>query len=110
MKMVIAIVQGKDGEVIQRALNSRGFHATVINSVGGFLGERNLTMLIGVQESYLADLIRIIRENCHARVRYVNPLLPILEPAEFHVPDPVEVQVGGATLFVLGVERYERIA
>jgi uncharacterized protein YaaQ len=39
----------------------------------------------------------------------VNPLLPIMEPGEFYVPNPVEVQVGGATVFVLNVRHSERI-
>ena len=110
MKIVIAVVQGSDGDGLMRALLGGGFHATQIDSAGAFLGERNATLLIGVQELYVADVLRIIRENSHARVRYVNPLLPILEPVEFHIPGPVEVEVGGATVFVLAVERYERIA
>jgi uncharacterized protein YaaQ len=69
-----------------------------------------VTLLLGVQEAYLADVIRIARQHSHARTHYVNPLMPILEPAEFFVPSPVEVQVGGATIFVLNVERYERVA
>jgi uncharacterized protein YaaQ len=35
--------------------------------------------------------------------------LPIMEPGEFYMPSPVEVQVGGATVFVLPIVRYERI-
>lgn len=109
MKLVIAVVQEKDADGLLRALTDRGFRATRVNSSGGFLRERNVTLLIGVQESYVADVVRIIRQNCHARTQFVNPLMPILEPGEFYVASPVEVQVGGATVFVLGVERYERI-
>jgi uncharacterized protein YaaQ len=69
-----------------------------------------VTLLIGVQEAYLADVQRIIKENCHARTQFVNPLMPIMEPGEFYMSQPVEVLVGGATVFVLKVERYERIA
>lgn len=109
MKLVIAVVQEKDADGLLRALTDRGFRATRVNSSGGFLRERNVTLLIGVQESYVTDVVRIIRQNCHARTQFVNPLMPILEPGEFYVASPVEVQVGGATVFVLGVERYERI-
>jgi uncharacterized protein YaaQ len=110
MKLVVAVVQAKDADGLVRALTERGFQATQINSAGGFLRESNVTLLIGVQETYVAEVMRIVRQHCHARLRYVNPLMPILEPAEFHVPSPVEVQVGGATIFVLAVERYERVA
>ena len=110
MKLVVAVVQAKDAEAVVGALTERGFHATQINSAGGFLRESNVTLLLGVQDTYVAEVVRIIRRHSHARTRYVNPLMPILEPAEFYVPSPVEVQVGGATIFVLAVERYERVA
>ncbi len=110
MKLVIAVVQAKDAEGLVQALVDRGFQTTQVNSAGGFLRESNVTLMIGVQEAYVAEVVRIIRQSCHARTRYVNPLMPIVEPAEFYVPSPVEVQVGGATIFVLDVERYERVA
>ncbi len=110
MKLVVAVVQAKDADALVQALTERGFGATEIDSAGGFLRESNVTLLVGVQETYVAEVLRIIRRTCHARTRFVNPLMPIMEPAEFYVPDPVEVQVGGATVFVLGVERYERVA
>lgn len=109
MKLVIAVVQAKDAEVLVGALTTRGFRATQINSAGGFLRERNVTLLIGVQEEYVADVLRTVRQSCHARTQFVNPLMPIVEPGEFYIPSPIEVRVGGATVFVLGIERYERI-
>jgi uncharacterized protein YaaQ len=109
MKLVIAVVQGTDAEPLLAALTHRGFRATQINSAGGFLRERNVTLLIGVQDEHVAEVQEIVRGNCHSRSRYVNPLMPIVEPGEFYIPHPVEVLVGGATLFVLSVERYERL-
>jgi uncharacterized protein YaaQ len=53
--------------------------------------------------------MQIIRENCSSRTQYVNPLMPILEPGDHFLASPVEVLIGGATLFVLRVSRYERI-
>lgn len=110
MKLIVAVVQGNDADNLLRALTARGFRATQVNSAGGFLRESNVTLLVGVQEEYTADVLRIVKQNCHSRTRFVNPLMPIMEPGEFYVANPVEVQVGGATVFVLGVERYERIA
>lgn len=109
MKLVVAVVQAKDAETLLRALTARGFRATQINSAGGFLRESNVTLLVGVQGAYVADVLRIVRQSCHARTQFVNPLMPIMEPGEFYVASPIEVQVGGATVFVLDVERYERI-
>jgi uncharacterized protein YaaQ len=109
MKLVIAVVQGNDAEALLDALTRRGFRATQINSAGGFLRERNVTLMVGVAEEHVLEVQEIVRSNCHSRTRFVNPLMPIVEPGEFYVPNPVEVLVGGATMFVVAVERYERL-
>jgi len=109
MKLVITVVQGKDAEPLLEALTRRGYRATQINSAGGFLRESNVTLLIGVQDALVPDVQDVVRENCQSRTRFVNPLMPIVEPGEFYVPNPVEVLVGGATMFVVPVERYERL-
>ncbi|MGB3328242.1 MAG: cyclic-di-AMP receptor [Thermomicrobiales bacterium] len=109
MKLVIAVVQGSDVERLLGALVSRGFRATQINSSGGFLREQNVTLLVGVEDEQVATVREVVRQNCHARTRFVNPLMPIVEPGEYYAPSPVEVLVGGATLFVLNVSRHERL-
>ncbi len=109
MKLVIAVVQGNDAEPLLAALVKQGFRATQINSAGGFLRERNVTLLIGVADDKVDTVREIVRNNCHSRTRFVNPLMPIVEPGEFYIPSPVEVLVGGATIFVVNVERYERL-
>lgn len=109
MKLVIVVVQGSDVERLLDALVSRGFRATQINSSGGFLREQNVTLLVGVDEDDVPAVREIVRQNCHARTRFVNPLMPIVEPGEFYAPSPIEVLVGGATLFVLDIARFERI-
>lgn len=109
MKLVVAVVQGKDVEGLMNALRDAGYRATQINSSGGFLRENNVTIMTGVNDPQVPDVFRLIRENCYTRTQYVNPLLPIMEPGEFYMPSPVEVQVGGATVFVLPIVRYERI-
>lgn len=109
MKLVVAVVQGKDAEGLMNALREQNYRATQINSAGGFLRENNVTIMTGVDDGQVPDVFRLIRENCYTRTQYVNPLLPIMEPGEFYMPSPVEVQVGGATVFVLPVVRFERI-
>lgn len=108
MKLVIAVVQDKDVDVLLSALVAADFRATQVNSSGGFLRERNVTLLIGVDDGDVPRVRRIIQENCHSRTHFVNPLMPIVEPGESLLPAPVEVPVGGATVFVLGVQRFER--
>jgi uncharacterized protein YaaQ len=109
MKLVIAVIQGTDAEGLLEAITERGFRATQINSSGGFLRESNVTLLIGVQEQDVPEVQNLVRQNCHSRTRFVNPLMPFIEPGEYYVPNPIEVLVGGATMFVVSIERYERI-
>ncbi|HWV25417.1 MAG TPA: cyclic-di-AMP receptor [Thermomicrobiales bacterium] len=109
MKLVIVVVQGTDAEALLRAVMERGFRATQINSSGGFLRESNVTLLIGVQEEYVPEIQELVRQNCHSRTRFINPLMPIVEPGEYYIPNPVEVLVGGATVFVVPIERYVRL-
>jgi uncharacterized protein YaaQ len=62
-----------------------------------------------VEDARVDVALKIIRENCHERSRYLTPVPPIAEPGEFFMAYPVEVQVGGATVFVVSVDSFEKI-
>ena len=109
VKLVLAIVQDEDANALSESLLAERFGLTRINTAGGFLREGNVSFLLGVEEEKLGQLLSIIRRNCVTRTQYVNPLPPIMEPGEFYMPYPVEVQVGGATVFVFDVERFEQL-
>jgi uncharacterized protein YaaQ len=110
MKLILTVVQDKDGDGLLAALLEAGYRVTQIDSSGGFLREANATFLIGVDDTDVDRVLRIIKQNCYTRTQYVNPLLPIMEPGEFYMPNPVEVQVGGAAVFICNVVRYERVS
>lgn len=109
MRMIFAVIQGRDADRLIAALTQNGYRATQINSAGGFLRESNVTVLVGVEESQVPDVLRILKQNCYTRTQYMNPLMPVMEPGEFYMPNPIEVQVGGAAVFSLRVVRFERI-
>ena len=109
VKLIVAIVHGEDAGPLVEALLHKEFRATRLQSSGGFLRESNTTILVGVEDSDVEAALDVIRDNCHARTQVVNPLPPIMEPGEFFMPYPVEVEMGGATVFVVPVERFERI-
>lgn len=101
MRLVIAVVQRQDAGELISALTERKYRVTRISSEGGFLREGNVTLLIAVEDMAVDPLLRLIREHCYTRTRYVSPLPPVAESGEFYPPSPIEVQVGGATIFVL---------
>ena len=82
---------------------------TRVASSGGFLQQGNSTLLIGVDDERVSEVLEMIRANCRERSRYLTPVPPMVEPGELFMPYPVEVQVGGATVFVLPVESFEKI-
>ncbi|MBI3537615.1 MAG: cyclic-di-AMP receptor [Chloroflexi bacterium] len=108
MKLVIAIVQSDDSGGLLDALRDENFSATMVSSTGGFLREGNATIYAGVQDDQVEKVLELIKENCTTRTQLVNPLPPVMEPGELYLAQPVEVQVGGATVFVLEVARFEK--
>ncbi|WNB92054.1 cyclic-di-AMP receptor [Bacillus sp. NEB1478] len=108
MKMIIAVVQDKDSSRLQDALVEKDYRATKLATTGGFLKAGNTTFMIGVEDAQIEDVMDIIRENCKSRNQMVAPVSPMGGNADAYVPYPVEVEVGGATVFVLPVESFQQ--
>jgi uncharacterized protein YaaQ len=108
MKMIIAVVQDKDSSRLQDALVEKNYRATKLATTGGFLKAGNTTFMIGVEDAQIDDVMEIIRENCKSRNQMVAPVSPMGGNADAYVPYPVEVEVGGATVFVLPVESFQQ--
>ncbi len=104
MKLILAIVQHQDASSLVDALTEQGFRVTRLSSQGGFLREGNVTLMLSVDDGQVNYVIKTVREHCSTRTRYVSPMPPIAESGEFYPPAPLEVQVGGATIFVLKAE------
>jgi uncharacterized protein YaaQ len=109
VKLIVAVVHNEDAKTFIDALLAREFRATWLHSSGGFLKQSNATILIGVENEKVDEVIALIREHCHSRTQTVSPIPPIMEPGEFFLPYPLEVEVGGAVVFVLPVDRFERL-
>ncbi|HEY3072694.1 MAG TPA: cyclic-di-AMP receptor [Candidatus Limnocylindrales bacterium] len=109
MKLVVAVVHNEDAGALVDALLEREHRATRLHSSGGFLKQSNATILVGIDDDRVEEVVDIIRANCTSRTQVVNPMPPIMEPGEFFMPYPLEVEVGGATVFVLPIERTERL-
>ncbi len=109
MKLVLAIVQEKDSGRLMDALTEAGFQATLLASTGGFLRAGNATVLIGVEDAQVERVLGVVRQTCHTREQLMSPIPPVVEPADAFAAYPVKVQVGGAVVFVLPVDRVERV-
>ncbi len=109
MKLVIAVVQDKDQRKVTDALLEKGYKFTNIATTGGLLREGNVTFLVGVDEDQVDDVIEVIGAHSKTREQLVNVFPPTIEPIGTCIPNPVKVQVGGATVFVVDVERAEKL-
>lgn len=109
MKLVVIVVAHHDLDELEYALRRRGHAAMVIDESGGFGRPGNATLFVGVQEAWLFDLTGIVEETCRTRVRFISPAVLLADPPDF-VSRPIEEREGGAAIFILSVERYERIA
>lgn len=106
---MLAVVQERDAGKLMDALTGAQYQATMLASTGGFLREGNSTILIGIEESQIEEVLEIVRRTCQRREQLLTPMPPVVEPVDSYVAYPVKVEVGGAIVFVLDVDRMERI-
>jgi uncharacterized protein YaaQ len=107
MKLIISVINRDDTYSLTDALVREGHTATIVSTTGGFLREGNATLLIGVEDRSVPNVLRIIRAQCSSRTKYITPIPPVVEWEEA-MYTPIEVQVGGAVVFVLDVDRFEK--
>lgn len=109
MKLIIAVVHDKDAGILSDALAEAGIQGTKLASTGGFLHEGNTTFFIGVKKERVEEVLNIIRDNCQARSKIITPLSPVGNAIDSIITYPTEIQIGGATIFVLDVEQFIKI-
>lgn len=107
MKLIFAVVNGDDSQAVSKALTKNGFFATKLASTGGFLSAGNTTFLICTDDHKVDKVIEIISEKSHKRKQFVPSAASYGIGA--YTAFPVEVSVGGATIFVTDVERFEKV-
>ncbi|MGN0700292.1 MAG: cyclic-di-AMP receptor [Oscillospiraceae bacterium] len=107
MKLIYAIINNDDSHAVQSALTKNGIQATKLASSGGFLMAGNTTFIICSDDDRIDEIINIIKQQSHRRKQFVP------NTASYGVGSyaafPVEVSVGGATIFVTNVERFEKV-
>lgn len=109
MKLVLVIAQEQDAGRLIDALTEVEVQATMLASTGGFLRAGNATILTGVDDGHAETVLEVVRRVCQRREQLMTPIPPVVEPVDSYVTYPVKVEVGGAIVFVLNVERMERV-
>lgn len=107
MKLIIAVINPDDANDVVRSLSKNGFSSTRLSTTGGFLMTGNATILIGVEEEKVQPVIDLIHEHSHSRKQLIPATAEV--GYGYYPHAPVEVDVGGATIFVVDVERFEQL-
>ena len=109
MKLVLAMVQDDDVLDLIDALNEASFRVTKLASTGGFLKAGNTTLIIGVEADKVQKVIDVIENICKTRKQIINTPTPITGNIDMYMSYPIEVEVGGATIFVVDVDQFIKI-
>ena len=107
MKLILAIVSNDDSGAVSAAMTKAGFQITKLATTGGFLMAGNTTFISGVADEKVDEVIGIISKNSSRRTQVV-PSTTTMDVGMYS-SFPVEVTVGGSTIFVLNVERFEKV-
>lgn len=105
MKMITAIINKKDSDEVCFSLTEAGFYFTKMATTGGFLTSGNVTLLMGVENEKVNEALDIIRKHSSRRTVTV----PTSAQPSMPIALPVQVTVGGATVFVTNIEHFEKM-
>lgn len=109
MKLIMAIVQDDDASDLIDVLTEGGFRVTKLATTGGFLKAGNTTLMIGVDEKDVDKVLKTIEDQCKTRNEIITSPSPVAGTNGVYVPYNVQVEVGGATIFVVDVDKFIKI-
>lgn len=106
MVILLAVVQAQDADMVTGALRKYGIVAYELSSTGAFLGRKNITLLIPVDQNNVDLVVSELKRNCRQRIEYVS--MPI-EGQPVPIPSPIPITVGGATIFILEIDQFMEV-
>ena len=109
MKLVYAIVRKDNEDEVMNELTVHRFSVTKLATTGGFLRAGNTTLLVGVDDDKFEGAMHVIEKVCKSRKQIATSPSPVAGTTGVYVPYPIEVMVGGATVFVLNVEQFVKL-
>jgi uncharacterized protein YaaQ len=109
MKLIVAIIHDEDVHGLVQQLMDENYRVTKLASTGGFLKSGNTTLLIGVEKEKVDTVIGIIKDTCETRKEIAPAPTPMMGGTGVFMTYPIEVQVGGATVFVLDVDQFVKL-
>ena len=109
MKLIIANVQDEDASRLVSKLKNEGYGVTKLATTGGFLRAGNTTLLVGVDDEKFDGAMAVIEKICKSRKQIATAPTSMTGVNGVYSPYPIEVMVGGATVFVLSVDQFIKL-
>lgn len=94
MKLIIAIVHDDFVGKVTKSLMEKKYRTTRLASTGGFLKSGNTTLLMGVEDDKVQEVVDIIRAECETQ--------QVTRGKE-------KLKVGGANLFIMDMHDFKKI-
>ena len=109
-KLILAVLQGEDYDHTVSELNEAGFFVTLLSSTGGFLKKKSTTVMIGVEEERLPQVVEILKRCAGKRIEKVYQNISLAHGGEMMPMPlvPMDKAMGGAAIFVMDLERIEK--
>ena len=110
MKLIYAIVRNDNEDDVVSQLTQHRYSVPRLSTTGGFLKKGNTTLMIGAEDDKVEEVISIIKQECgqHQKLTVNMPYISGTTMVNYATM-PMTVDVGGATIFVINVDRYEKI-
>ena len=108
MKLILAVIQHEDQDALTDAMELEGMHVTRIGSSGGFLRASNVTLMTAVEDQQVKRVMALLGKHCKRRTKKGHPWVPSTEARE-QLLGAIPVEIGGAVVFILSLERVEKI-
>ncbi len=109
MKLVYAIVRNDNEDDVVSLLNQNHYSVTRLSTTW-LLEKGNTTLMIGVEDEKVEEVINLIKQECgqHQKLTVNMPYISGTAMVNYATM-PMTVEVGGATIFVINVDHYEKI-
>jgi uncharacterized protein YaaQ len=109
MKLIIVFVQKEDSQKLLHALRQENLSVTAMESEGGFLQQKNITLLMALPEEKVDQAKKIIKDVCQSHTEQVDTSFAAGDIESVGLPTQVDIKVGGATILEMGVVEVTKI-
>lgn len=105
-QLIILVISSSQLSDLAQALVKQKFYFTQVNSRGGLLSDDQVSLLIGIPTAQHDALLDLVCDCCHTRRTYIPAQTesPMLQGQ----PVMIEALVGGAMVYTLEVDHFER--